>query len=574
MNFYSLKNKIILSSIVCIFLVGIFSNVLLYRYLSGIISDKADELFIANSQYIENRINQNLMRFYNLGYTCANDIDVAKVLRYNRLSTVSQKKDGIKASQKLWGYLEVSSVKDYINKIIAFNEDGIMVQTSTKWASSQQDIYAVEDLPIFENFKEDGMQWGIQISKSIVNGELCFAYLTPVYDFAALTNCGWLYIEISSKWIVDEKLSYPSDDLFIVDIKGNILPSLDMDKDFTDFLDNKDIESIGYDNSVYKIRGAPLYIGDLNLVHCSDISYLRQDATPVFYTTIVVVVTSIMVAMMLSILLSNYITHPLKRLTNRIKKISENDFSYDPEIEQGNDEISQTGKMVNQMVGSIKNLLKETEEMYIQKKNSEINLLQSQVNPHFLYNTLDSIHWMATIQKNSGIMTMTKGLSSLLKNLAKGAGDKVTIEEELSLLKDYVDIQLIRYMEAFELKDNIDASFYKYKIVKFTLQPIVENAIFHGIEPKGEFGFIRVCIEEDDKDLFVTIEDNGVGMSNDELYNLQDSANISKKSNFSGIGISNVDNRIRLIYGKPYGLSIESIQGEFTKVTIRIPKEV
>ncbi|WP_099469494.1 sensor histidine kinase [Konateibacter massiliensis] len=212
--------------------------------------------------------------------------------------------------------------------------------------------------------------------------------------------------------------------------------------------------------------------------------------------------------------------------------------------------------------------------MHIKQKHDEIALLQSQVNPHFLYNTLDSIRWMAVIQKNPGIEKTVKSLSNLLKNLAKGVGEKITLEEEISLLQDYVDTQSVRFMELLKIENHIDKQFYSYKIIKFTLQPLVENAIFHGIEPTGECGTITLTAYEEGDYLLITVKDNGVGMSEEELKVLRESAVNPHLRGMAGIGVSNVDSRLKLTYGDECGLSYESVQRSFTRVTVRIKKEV
>ena len=149
-------------------------------------------------------------------------------------------------------------------------------------------------------------------------------------------------------------------------------------------------------------------------------------------------------AVCLAVLTSAYLSRPVSRLNARLRRIAANDFSFDPEIEKPQDELGQIGRTVNEMSMSIQHLLQETEEMYTQRRNIEIALLQSQVNPHFLYNTLDSIRWMAVIQKNPGIASITRSLSNLLKNIAKGTQDKITLAEELGLLQDYIAIQAVR----------------------------------------------------------------------------------------------------------------------------------
>lgn len=574
MRLRSLKLKIILSSAACILAVGIFSNACLYRYLSGIIAEKADSVDQAGLESVQARMNRDLMRFYSLGYTCANDLDIARALRYGALRTLPQKTDGIKAQEKLWGLLESSAAKDYVTKLVAFNDSGVMVQPgNTRRQSSPGDVARIQALPVFAELREGGDLWLPRPSKSIAGGEDCLVYLSPVYDATSMSNRGWLYLEISSGWIADEQALHPPGSFIVLDGAGALFPGKRQALAH-ELPPPGQVAEVRSGESTYKIRSAPLGQAGLTLYHRSDITFLSRDGQPILFTAVVVVATSLAVAVLLSVLLSSLITRPLARLMARIEKITANDLSFDPEIEQGGDEIAQTGRLVNQMVGSVRHLLRETEEMHLQNKNSEIALLQSQVNPHFLYNTLDSIHWMATIQKNTGIMTMTRSLSSLLKNLAKGIGDKVTLGEELSLVGDYVKIQQIRYMETFQLRDCIAPSLYKYNIVKFTLQPLVENAIFHGIEPKGELGAITLSAAEDGGDLLISVEDDGVGMSPQELAALKNSARNAHRSGLSGIGVANVDSRLRLVYGERYGISIESELGRFTRATVRIPKEV
>ena len=262
------------------------------------------------------------------------------------------------------------------------------------------------------------------------------------------------------------------------------------------------------------------------------------------------------------------------RLNARLRRIAANDFSFDPEIEKPQDELGQIGRTVNEMSMSIQHLLQETEEMYTQRRNIEIALLQSQVNPHFLYNTLDSIRWMAVIQKNPGIASITHSLSNLLKNIAKGTQDKITLAEELGLLQDYIAIQAVRYVEMFTFVDEVPQELYACRIVKLTLQPLVENAIFHGIEPTGECGTITLTGRAEGDGLYLCVEDDGAGIEPERLATILTAESKRSGSSMNGIGIANVHKRLQLIYGRQYGLTVESEPGRYTRVTVHIPREV
>ncbi len=156
---------------------------------------------------------------------------------------------------------------------------------------------------------------------------------------------------------------------------------------------------------------------------------------------------------------------------------------------------------------------------------------------------------------------------------SKGVSDKIALAEELELLDDYVSIQSIRYMGSFEYRCQVPEELRKYRIIKFTLQPLVENAIFHGVAPKGCFGVTTVDAFEEEGFLVVTIADDGVGMTAERAAQLLASKERVDRGSMTGIGLGNVDRRLKLAYGKGAGLAIDSVPGEHTKVSVRIPKE-
>ena len=200
-------------------------------------------------------------------------------------------------------------------------------------------------------------------------------------------------------------------------------------------------------------------------------------------------------------------------------------------------------------------------------------MLQSQINPHFLYNTLNSIKWMATIQNAPGIAEMTTALSRLLKNIAKGTEKAVPLSAELSLLDDYFTIQTYRYGGTISLEYRIDdEAALSCLIPRFTLQPVVENSIFHGIEPKGTPGTITIHIyRKNDAILQIDITDDGVGMTEEQARQLLSENKNEKTEFFREIGVSNVHKRLQYEFGEDYGLRVESRLSEFTTVSVLLP---
>lgn len=235
--------------------------------------------------------------------------------------------------------------------------------------------------------------------------------------------------------------------------------------------------------------------------------------------------------------------------------------------------MGEIGARLNELGLGFQQLLSETIALHDERAKIEMDLLQSQVNPHFLYNTLNSVHWMAVVQKNTGIEKMVKSLVNLLRNISKGVSDKIPLEEELALLKDYVSIQSIRYMGAFQYVCSVPQELRRCKVIKFTLQPLVENAIFHGVVPKGSFGTITVDAFQEGEMLVLTITDDGLGMTSEQAQAALQPGENPDKSSMTGIGLGNVNRRLKLAYGKRAGISIDSAEGEYTRLYVRLVKE-
>lgn len=295
-----------------------------------------------------------------------------------------------------------------------------------------------------------------------------------------------------------------------------------------------------------------------------------------FLITLVILTACSIIGIMLSLYLSKTVNTPVKQLQKRMQRIAGGNFERDPSTEWEH-ELGDIGKNINDLSENVQSLMDQRIEDERQKKNYEYRMLQSQINPHFLYNTLNSIKWMATIQNAPGIAEMTTSLSRLLKDISKGTTNLVTLEHEISLLNDYFTIQQYRYGGTITLHYNIeDHALTECRILKFTLQPIVENCIFHGIEPKGSAGTIDIHIYQDENtDIHIDVTDNGVGMTEEVAAHLLDGEDTQPASSFfKEIGVCNVHKRLQYEFGSQYGLSVRSKAGEFTTVSILLPFQI
>ncbi len=215
----------------------------------------------------------------------------------------------------------------------------------------------------------------------------------------------------------------------------------------------------------------------------------------------------------------------------------------------------------------IKQLIDEVAKQEKKKKDAEIRVLQNQLSPHFLYNTLNSIRWMAMIQKQDNIKEMVDALNALLSYALRGSGDPVPLADEIEILRNYVAIQKVRYQH-FDFAANVPAELGRVRVLKFLLQPLIENALIHGLAPSERPGEIAVSAASEGDHLLVTVVDNGVGMDEEKVGGLVRGLSAPPTDR---LGVRSVHERIQLHYGASYGLFIRSEPGIGTSVTVKVP---
>ena len=279
----------------------------------------------------------------------------------------------------------------------------------------------------------------------------------------------------------------------------------------------------------------------------------------------------------MSALLHRTVAAPIVALQRQMEKVGRGDFSVNPAIEW-NHELGDVGRGINELSRGVSSLMEKRIEDVQQRLALEYQMLQSQISPHFIYNTLNSIKWMATIQHAPGVAEMVTALSRLLKSVSKGAQKLVPLEEEFALLEDYFTIQRYRYGGTITLEmPQPEDGWRDYLIPRFTLQPLAENAIFHGIEPNGGVGKLSVTVERGQagQDLLIRLADDGVGMEPGQIARLlRDSGGEQDDgAPFRHLGVWNVHRLLQLSFGPDYGLAMESAPGRGTTVTMRLPKQ-
>ncbi len=291
---------------------------------------------------------------------------------------------------------------------------------------------------------------------------------------------------------------------------------------------------------------------------------------------IMIIILSILVMIFANQFVAVRVVQPLKNLEDSIKGIRTDQEHMGLPLETqiyigGSPETKHLGETIRSMVAQLRKLTDDIVKEQEEKRKSELDALQSQINPHFLYNTLDSIMWMVESEQYEDAIAMVQALGKLFRiSLSKGK-NIITVGEELQHARSYLDIQIYRYKNKFTFDFQMEEGIEKYKPIKLIIQPMIENAIYYGMEYMDGDGEIHIRAYTKEDDLYIEVEDNGLGMPREQVENLFKD-NGKSRSRGSGIGIRNVQQRIQLYFGTDYGLEILSEPDEGTMARIHLPR--
>lgn len=319
------------------------------------------------------------------------------------------------------------------------------------------------------------------------------------------------------------------------------------------------------------LMGRKMSKNDWKLFFLIPNSYLQTGLSGALLNFIAISVICISIGIIVTFIFSYSIILPLNEVNKGLQQFEEGNLSISLS-EKAHDEITALSIQFNHMAKKINGLLDKVKNDEKQKRKLEIQALQAQINPHFLANTLNTAAYIARMKREETIEILLNAIIELLRNSMKNDDSMHLIKNEIELIKQYITIQDYRLLGKFTVNIQIDPEIEKYSIPRFILQPVVENAIIHGVEPLDRRGAISIRgYLQDEKILFV-ITDNGVGMEKEQVEKtLNNRCNI-EKGRFSGVGIGNVNSRMQLIFGEQYGLTIKSEKNMFTSVVISFPK--
>lgn len=485
---------------------------------------------------------------------------------------------------------------NFIPRLAVITNDNFLQVVSATYSSTADLTLEVPQLPFFEALLHDSsynFSPGLIADPFHRKGRTVLPIIRPItYQYNSIQG-GYLFMEVSVDLFASPLSRYPiaEDSCLILTLDGHnylfengVFTELTAEYELLEDMSDTAVRSTtritvirdsGYSSQI-------MVSSPLNMTNC----YISQRISSVkrfnqqrlFWLLLSGVLVGMLgIGIMLVLLLNRMIHIPVLRIRDKMQRVSQGDFSRDASIEW-NHELGDIGRGINDLSENVYLLMNKRLEDEKQKKDLEYQMLQSQINPHFIYNTLNSIKWMATIQGADGIAEMTTALSRLLKSISKGTSLLVNIREELALIENYFTIQSYRYGGTISLDIQVaDDSIYDCQIIKFTLQPLVENAIFHGIEPKGCAGTVTIHAGYENihadgtADICIDVTDDGVGMSREKASGILTGSTEASTDFFREIGISNVHSRLQYQFGPQYGITIESVEYQYTTMSIHIP---
>lgn len=575
-----------ITAIIPMILIMVFSAVLNTKNMTK----KVDELMTSNLTQIAERVNLNLEIYTNLAYQIYQDEEINQnvkvfaedegegdVTAYNqiskRLKQYNTTDSGVRCISvvcsngnsviydfdtdsffnNLWNDYEDLRESEPYKK--AVDQPGMVVVPTMSFSENgekKEYFHIAKRLFDFNNLEKGSIATIIVSVDANVLNDIC-----NVPDNAA----GNAKTEYGINFIMDDEriIAYP--DMDFAGIDKNEKLSLEEFVTTTGFMKDKSISIISYKD---KVSGWTFY-------NVYDRKYMLKDVTNAQRLYMTVAFVAIVAALTAIIILVRQINESVNRVVDGIKIIQSGNLDVRIKIKY-HDEIGRIAENFNVMTERIRNLIQEVKDATFKQKNAEIKALEAQINPHFLYNTLDSINWMAIENEQYEISRMIRNLGIILRYSVNKSNSIVSVEMVADWLDKYMSLQQMRFENKFDYNVNIDKNAMDKRIHKLLLQPFIENAILHGLKEKEGKGnlCVDISLSEDEKMLNIIIEDNGKGMSDEEKahYNNMDEAIIDDGRS---IGLHNVFSRIRMYYGKEAYWNITSFPDMGTVITLKLP---
>ena len=573
----SIKYKIASMTIIVALIPMVVLMVLMLFFYNRAIMERGNRQIEENIRIMSDRISSVLKN----GELCSNDLTIEFSSFYNdrNMKPVTRfSKITSQLSQSLLIYNGISSIV-FIDTDGNFYSSDPSLNRMREVIKDSQHVKELEG----ENGKTRMMNSGVNVmnreDKEVVTmGK-------HVINIQNGSPIGYLFVNMNKDYLIESSQSEISY-YFLYDTEGNcISESKAHDKIYSDEALIKDLLNrqdnfIRYDNESYLMAKDEIDEFHWTVVGITNLDRFNVTGKDLWF---ILLMTSSITAILLliSVIFSTIlITRPLQILHDGASKIAEGDSNYRFKFKT-RDEIGNLGRIFNYMTQKNSELLERVDLEAKKKREYELALIQQQVKPHFLYNTLDIIIMLIDMNRGKEAMRVTKKLADYYKNTLSGSEEIVTIGREIQITRDYLDLQLMRYGDKFTYDIQVENRIELVDIPKMTLQPLVENAIYHGLKYREGWGNIKLTGKADGESAILILEDDGIGMEPETLEQLKkqfevrpeeiEKTSMGRRNEKKHFGVYAVGHRLQLYFGDAYGLDIESTYGVGTKITIRVP---
>lgn len=570
----SIRSQLMIS-LMAIIIPFILLSVLAYNYYLGFMTHKLIESRILVLSEMSRNVGQLLRNMESITQQVKLDKDVQGVL-----SDKTDNEDEVfyTCSRAIRVMAKLVITSDNIASIFA----GITSHNMKYYSNAVGFLSENEVLiyPWYNDIKDTNSSvWvSTRVNENSTEKENIFTYVTPVVqlsNFKILGNVFVSFKEASFYKILNRSAMEKDEKIILLDNKNRIFYSSDRnykpDSELENMLSMQNFNSVngyfytgmGSKEALVTYTTIPGY--GWRLVSVIRIGEFSRELAQINRIMYIIMFFCISISIMMGILLYRSITKPLGALAVSMGHFGQGDFSNQEYDKATKNEISKIYYNFNRMTTRVANLMEKNYQITQQKKDAEFKALHAQINPHFLYNTLDAINWLAMLNNQDEISDMVKNLSMFFRNTISDGKQMVTIEEELKQIEVYIKIERFRYKNRFDVEYNLDKRLFKCFTFKFILQPFVENCLIHGFRERSGQGRIYIQLYSKEDKVFFEIIDDGTGMTEKQIEEVL-------KERTDGYGIMNVDERIRLKYGDDYGVRISSELGKGTTVSISIPR--
>lgn len=522
---------------------------------------------------------------WNLNSYIRNMMSISDSMYYNVIKDKDMTSDTIDKEMSLL----YEANKDNLISIACISQDGALITAAPvatrkanvdfskqEWFTNAED--RIENLhfstPHVQNMFESSnyrYYWVVSLSRSV---EL--TYLGRIRRGILLVDMNFFAIEQMFDKVNEQGTGY----VYLIDRTGEIIYHPYQKAIYSGLLAENNIKAAGYDDGEHMEK----YLGRKRAITVKTVGYtgwkiisvvpvneLTVNYEQITFITGIIFTITIMLMIFGNMFISNVVTDPLRRLEESLAYLESGSMDPDTIYLGGTHEIRHLSRTIKSMVRQMRKLMEEMVKEQEEKTKSELDALQSQINPHFLYNTLDSVVWMVESERYQEAISMVTSLATLFRiSLSKG-NNIITIRDEIKHASNYLSIQKVRFKNKFEADIDIDPAIEDCITIKLIIQPLIENAIYYGVNQIGEDGLISIKGYEKDGDVYIEVADNGMGIPEETIKNLLTHKS-ENRGKGSGIGLWNVNQRINLYFKGDYGLSIESELDEGTKVTVHLPK--